>query len=71
MWPAGVGWSTASRLETLGITTVRQVWASSRTLLQKQLGDKAGASLWAHAHGIDERRVEPPKVGRAAGRAGW
>ncbi|GIL49419.1 hypothetical protein Vafri_5746, partial [Volvox africanus] len=58
----GVGWSMASKLEGLGISTVRQVWSTSRTLLQKQLGAKVGADLWAHAHGLDDRRVEPPKV---------
>ncbi|GFR48077.1 hypothetical protein Agub_g9915, partial [Astrephomene gubernaculifera] len=51
----GVGWSLSSKLQTLGITSVRQLWATSRTLLQRQLGAKLGADLWAHAHGVDER----------------
>ncbi|GIL73675.1 hypothetical protein Vretimale_5440, partial [Volvox reticuliferus] len=63
----GVGWSLASKLDGLGISTVRQVWSTSRTLLQKQLGAKVGADLWAHAHGLDDRRVEPPKARKSVG----
>ncbi|KXZ53208.1 hypothetical protein GPECTOR_7g1101 [Gonium pectorale] len=63
----GVGWSLATKLEGLGITTVRQVWASSRAVLQRSLGARTGDDLWAHAHGRDERRVEPPKARKSVG----
>eukprot|EP00198_Chlamydomonas_reinhardtii_P004670 XP_001694006.1 deoxycytidyl transferase [Chlamydomonas reinhardtii] len=55
----GVGWSTADKLDKMGITSVRQ--------LQKALGAKLGSDLWAHAHGQDERRVEPPKARKSVG----
>lgn len=38
-----------------------QVWASSKEQLQRELGAKTGAALWAYAHGRDDRAVEPPK----------
>jgi nucleotidyltransferase/DNA polymerase involved in DNA repair len=33
--------------------------ASSKEVLQRELGARAGATLWDFAHGVDDRRVEP------------
>lgn len=64
----GVGWSMAARLEAeLGVTTVQQVRAASKEALCRRLGPKAGADLWAFAHGRDERRVEPPPPRKSVG----
>ena len=63
-WPAnscvlarsGVGPTTGHKLTDMGVTTVRQLRALSKEMLQKQLGEKTGqVGGWA---------------GRA-GRAGW
>eukprot|EP00798_Chlamydomonas_sp_ICE-L_P021821 gene21821-28847_t len=58
----GVGWSTGEKLKSLGITTVRQLWSQSKEMLQRQLGAKAGQSLWAHAHGQDDLEIQPPQA---------
>ncbi|KAF8057676.1 REV1 [Scenedesmus sp. PABB004] len=63
----GVGYSLKGKLAELGITHVRQVWSSSKEVLMRRLGAQTGASLWAHAHGLDERRVEPPRARRSVG----
>lgn len=44
-----------------------QVWSSSKEVLSRRLGAQTGASLWQHAHGIDERPVAPPKARRSVG----
>lgn len=45
----GVGWSLGQRLEQLGITKCAHVLAKSREYLQRELGDKTGALIWAYA----------------------
>jgi hypothetical protein len=44
-----------------------QVWSSSKALLMRKLGAQTGAALWQHAHGIDDRQVEPPKARKSIG----
>ncbi|KAL6765308.1 hypothetical protein V8C86DRAFT_2430773 [Haematococcus lacustris] len=44
-----------------------QVWSSSKEQLQRILGEKTGSALWAHAHGRDDRQVEPPKARKSVG----
>lgn len=44
-----------------------QIWSSSKELLMRKLGTQTGSSLWQHAHGIDNRPVEPPKARRSVG----
>jgi len=44
-----------------------QVWSSSKEVLCRRLGAQTGASLWQHAHGIDDRPVAPPKARRTVG----
>uniref|UniRef100_A0A383W0I0 DNA polymerase kappa n=1 Tax=Tetradesmus obliquus TaxID=3088 RepID=A0A383W0I0_TETOB len=63
----GVGWALKGKLAELGITQCRQVWSSSKELLMRKLGTQTGAALWQHAHGIDQRQVEPPKARRSIG----
>jgi nucleotidyltransferase/DNA polymerase involved in DNA repair len=63
----GVGWSTKGKLEELGINTVADIHASSKSILQAELGTNAGALLWDFAHGRDARRVEGPKPRRSVG----
>lgn len=36
-------------------------------MLCRRLGAQTGASLWQHAHGLDERPVAPPKARRSVG----
>lgn len=63
----GVGWSTQYKLADAGITTVRELQAASKSKLQAELGNSAGAVLWDFAHGRDTRRVEPPKPRQSIG----
>lgn len=44
-----------------------QVWSSSKEVLSRRLGAQTGASLWQHAHGIDDRPVAPPKARKSVG----
>jgi hypothetical protein len=46
---------------------VLQVWSSSKEVLSRRLGAQTGASLWQHAHGIDDRPVAPPKARKSVG----
>ncbi|GFH09343.1 uncharacterized protein HaLaN_04458, partial [Haematococcus lacustris] len=63
----GVGWAQQQKLAENNLTTVRQVWSSSKEQLQRILGEKTGSALWAHAHGRDDRQVEPPKARKSVG----
>lgn len=63
----GVGWSLHARLHTMGLRTVADVRQHTKASLQRALGDKTGAGLWAHAHGHDARLVALPKPRKSVG----
>lgn len=46
---------------------VRQVWSCSKEQLVRRLGKAAGQNLWNHAHGRDDRPVEPPGKRKSVG----
>ncbi len=46
---------------------VRQVWSCSKEQLVRRLGKVAGQNLWNHAHGRDDRPVEPPGKRKSVG----
>ena len=63
----GVGWSTERKLAEAGLTTVGDLQATSKSKLQKELGNNAGSVLWDFAHARDNRKVEPPKPRQSVG----
>ncbi|HEX2849055.1 MAG TPA: DNA polymerase IV [Acidimicrobiales bacterium] len=63
----GVGPVTRERLASVGIRTIGELAATSRPLLQRLLGEAAGATLGALAGNVDPRRVD---AGRRAGSVG-
>lgn len=63
----GVGWSLKTKLTEMGITSIRQVWSSSKEVLIRRLGKQTGLNLWNYAHGLDDRPVEPPKARKSVG----
>ncbi len=63
----GVGEQTAAALHRLGLRSVGQLAAASRSLLQRALGDVLGAQLHDLARGIDERPVTPEIEARSVG----
>lgn len=46
----GVGWNMCHKLKELGIASVSQVRASSKDVLQRELGSKTGAPQLALLH---------------------
>lgn len=60
-------WHTNSPTHPPTPARITQVWSSSKEVLCRRLGAQTGASLWQHAHGLDERPVAPPKARRSVG----
>lgn len=60
-------WIVTTQSCALCCYVVMQIWSSSKELLMRKLGTQTGTSLWQHAHGIDNRQVEPPKARRSVG----
>lgn len=63
----GVGEATATRLHTLGLTTIGQLAHTPRATLQRAMGAHQGALLHDLAWGIDTRRVEGVAAERSIG----
>ncbi|CAJ1952504.1 unnamed protein product [Cylindrotheca closterium] len=60
----GIGWKSAPKLVTEGLTTVRQVWdlgSNAVNILERILGGANGKKIYNYCHGIDDRKVEPAK----------
>ena len=56
----GLGPAAERGLVGLGVTTLGELAALPRDVVQRRLGEHAGASLWARAQGIDEGEVTVP-----------
>jgi DNA polymerase-4 len=56
----GLGPAAERGLNGLGVSTLGQLAALPRDVLQRRLGEHAGASLWERAQGIDEGEVTVP-----------
>jgi DNA polymerase-4 len=63
----GVGPATRRRLARLGVNTVGGLAGVPEATLVTALGAGAGSHLYALAHGIDERAVEPHRVVKSIG----
>ena len=63
----GVGPATLKRLDTLGIRTIGDLAVIDLPILIGAIGDSHGRHLYALAHGIDERVVEPERVAKSIG----
>jgi DNA polymerase-4 len=63
----GVGPATLKRLDTLGIRSIGDLAAIDLPILVSAVGDSHGRHLYALAHGIDDRRVEPERVAKSIG----
>jgi DNA repair protein REV1 len=63
----GVGWSLTRRLSDMGVESVAQLRSTSRAQLATKLGKSVGEQLWRHAHGLDDRPVQPPAARRSVG----
>jgi DNA polymerase-4 len=63
----GVGPATLTRLRRLGVTSVADLADFPLDSLAGSLGSAAGHHLWALAHGIDERPVEPEQRPKSIG----
>ncbi|MGK2351291.1 DNA polymerase IV [Cutibacterium sp. V947] len=61
----GVGPVTAERLETLGFRTIGDVRAARRAELVHELGQAAGASLFALARAQDDRPVSVSRIAKS------
>lgn len=60
----GLGPASEEALVGLGITTIGQLAALPREVLERRIGRHAGFSLWEHARGVDRSEVTipgPPK----------
>ena len=55
---AGVGWSTGSRLRTMGRETCGDLQGVSLSALQKEFGPKTGQALYSYCRGIDDRPIK-------------
>ncbi|MBR1552622.1 MAG: DNA polymerase IV [Schwartzia sp.] len=64
----GVGKKTEARLAALGLKTIGQLAAADRAKLSRAIGDRMAAQLFALAHGIDDRPVEPQRDAQSIGR---
>ncbi|XP_071805279.1 DNA repair protein REV1-like isoform X1 [Asterias amurensis] len=53
----GVGWSTGSRLRTMGIETCGDLQGLTLGTLQKEFGPKTGQALYSYCRGIDDRAI--------------
>ncbi|HXA27896.1 MAG TPA: DNA polymerase IV [Candidatus Angelobacter sp.] len=56
----GLGPAAERALQGLGITTLGQLAGLPIEVVQRRLGEHAGASLWSRAQGIDEGEVTVP-----------
>jgi DNA polymerase-4 len=56
----GLGPSAERALQGLGVTTLGELAALPREIVQRRLGDHAGAHLWDRAQGIDDGEVSVP-----------
>jgi len=56
----GLGPAAERALNGLGVTTLGQIVAMPRDVLQRRLGEHAGSSLWERAQGIDGGDVTVP-----------
>ena len=56
----GLGPAAERGLQGLGVTTLGQLAALPREVVQRRLGEHAGASLWERAQGIDDGAVTVP-----------
>jgi DNA repair protein REV1 len=54
----GVGYSTSSKLEELGITTCGPLSSATLSSLREKLGEKTGQTLFEFCRGIDRRVLE-------------
>ena len=63
----GVGSRTEQALAELGVTTIGQLAASSKSMLYKRFG-KPGRDMWYHANAIDPSPVLPLPTQKSAGR---
>ena len=54
----GVGWSTSSKLEEMGITTCSALQRLSLSQLQRDFGSKTGQVLYERCRGLDNRPLE-------------
>lgn len=63
----GVGPVTKSKLERLGVHTVQQLAEFEEELLCHSMGDAHGRHLYALAHAIDDRPVEPQRYAKSIG----
>ncbi|MFQ6672810.1 MAG: DNA polymerase IV, partial [Candidatus Tectimicrobiota bacterium] len=66
----GVGPATLRALRALGLTTVGDLAALDRSLLERTFGQAAGASLWRRARGLDSPRgpFTPSEMPKSIGR---
>jgi len=60
----GVGPKTAERLTQMGITTIGQLAATSKAVLELEFGTH-GRAMWRHAQGIDNRPVTPDREAKS------
>lgn len=63
----GVGPRTEQALEELGVRTIGELAASSKSMLSQCFG-KPGSDMWYHANAIDPSPVLPLPVQKSAGR---
>ncbi len=63
----GIGSSTEQALKERGVTTIGQLAASSKDMLNAQFG-KPGRDMWYHANAIDPSPVRPLPIQKSAGR---
>ncbi|RWA12280.1 hypothetical protein EKO27_g2829 [Xylaria grammica] len=52
-----VAYSTAGKLEEIGVKFVNDIWQTSKERLVSTLGPKTGEKLWDYARGIDKTEV--------------
>ena len=64
----GVGKKTEARLAALGFRSIGQLAAADRGKLVQALGNRMASQLFALAHGLDDRPVEPRRAAQSIGR---
>ncbi len=53
----GVGWNICQKLKELGIASVRDVRASTKDMLQREIGNKTGARRFLCILALKDSRV--------------